>query len=92
MGPEASQSSSSSGERALAPNYLQKVEHGSSFNSWAAVENIRGGLTGHYATPRQSKLLKEDGTLSKSDAETGKVFCKHFEKVFNNVRPINELV
>jgi len=67
-----------------------KVERGSSFNSWAAVRDIRGGLAGYYAALRQSKLLKEDGMLSKSDAETGEMFCKHFEKVFNNVRPIDE--
>ena len=30
--------------------------------------------------------------MSKSDAETGEIFCKHFEKVFNNIRPIDDSV
>jgi len=69
-----------------------KVERGSAFNSWAAVNDIKGGLTGHYSAPKQSKLMKGDGTFTKSDAEAGEIFCKHFEKVFNNVRPIDESV
>ena len=45
------------------------------------MKDIKGGLTGHYSAPRQSKLLKENGSLSKSD-----------EKVFNIIRPIDESV
>ena len=78
-------------ERWLRTTY-NKVERGGSLNSWAAVRDIWGGLTGHYTAPRQSKLLKEDDTLSKSDAETGEIFCKHLKKVFNNIRPIDESV
>ena len=36
--------------------------------------------------------MKGDGTFTKSDAEAGEIFCKHFEKVFNNVWPIDESV
>ena len=36
------------------------------------------------------EALKSDGSLTKSDEETGEVFCKYFEKVLNNIRPIDE--
>ena len=63
------------------------VERGSAFKSWAAVKDIKGGFTGHYSAPRQSKLMKEDGTCTKTDAETGEIFCRHFEKSFQSCPP-----
>jgi len=69
-----------------------KVERGSAFNSWAAVNDIKGGLTGHYSAPKQSKLMKGDGAFAKSDTGAGEIFCKHFQKVYNNVRPIDKSV
>ena len=53
------------------------------------MKTIKQGFCGHYSKPRQSKLLKDDGTTTASDLETGKVF---FTKVFNNIRPIDDSI
>ena len=55
-------------------------------------ETIKQDFCGHYSKPRQSRLLKDDGTTTNSDFETGKVFWDYFTKVFNNTRPTDNSV
>ena len=45
-------------------------------------ENNKTGLLWPLFKPGQSRLLKDDGTTTISDLETGKVFCDYFTKVF----------
>ncbi len=59
---------------------------------WDAVKTIKQGICGHYSKPRQSRFLKDDGTTTISDLETGKVFCDYFTKVFNNIRPTDDSI
>ena len=69
-----------------------RLKKGSPFRSWYMVKQINSGFCGHQSKQQNSKLLKSDGSLTKFDEETGKVFCNYFEKVFNNIRPIDESV
>ena len=60
------------------------IEKGGPFRYWDAVKHISSVFCGYHSKRRNSKLLKPDGSLTKSDEETGDVFCNYFEKVFNN--------
>ena len=55
-------------------------------------ENNKTGLLWPLFKPGQSRLLKDDGTTTISDLETGKVFCDYFTKVFNNIRPTDDSI
>ena len=50
-------------------------------------ESNKAGLLWPLFKPRQSELLKDDGTTTISVLETGKVFCDYFTKACNNIRP-----
>ena len=49
------------------------------------MKTIKQGFCGHYSKPRQPRLLKDDGTTTISDLETGKILRNYFTKVFNNI-------
>ena len=68
------------------------IEKGSPFRSWDSVKHINSGFGGLHSKQCNLKLLKSDGSLTKSDEETGEVFCKYFEKDFSNIRSIDKSV
>ena len=45
----------------------EEIEKGSPFRSWDAVKRIKSGFCGHQSVPQNSKILKPDGSLTKSN-------------------------
>ena len=47
------------------------------------MREISPMLAGHIKSSVTTRMRKKDGTLAKTDAENGAVFCEHFNGVFN---------
>ena len=65
--------------------------HNMSFNPKAAWENVKilnGCTTSHHAKPTIMRVRLPTGKIAKTDKENAEVLGPHFEKVFNNHRPI----
>jgi hypothetical protein len=58
-------------------------------SAWKAIREIQEGLEGHHTAPSDMKMKLDNGELAKSDSDNADVMSKHFEKVFNNHRPID---
>ena len=62
-----------------------------SFNPKATYESVKiltGGTTSHHAKPTIMRMRLPTGKLATTDKENAEVLGPHFEKVFNNHRPI----
>ena len=62
-----------------------------SFNpkaAWEIVKILTGGPTSHHAKPTIMRMCLPTGKLATTDKENAEVLGPHFEKVFNNHRPI----
>eukprot|EP00978_Attheya_sp_CCMP212_P036232 scaffold162830_cov52-Attheya_sp.AAC.2 len=57
--------------------------------AWLAIREIQAGFVRHHTTQSDMKMRKEDDELARSDSENADVMARHFEKVFNNHRPID---
>ena len=77
-----------------AARYAQQAEtiHSMRFNpkeSWQSVHIISGVDTIHHASPTVVQMRLPNGELATTDAEHASIFWPHFNRVFNNHRPID---
>ena len=56
--------------------------------AWESVKILTGGTTSHHAKPTTMRMRLPTGKLATIDKENAEVLGPHFEKVFNNHRPI----
>ena len=55
-------------------------------NTWIAMKEIAGGLSGHHAKPKRMAMKMENGKKSTNDKEHMSVFQPHFSKLYNKQR------
>ena len=51
--------------------------------AWKAMREISSMFAGHIKSAVTTRMRKKDGTIAKTEAENGAVFCEHFNGVFN---------
>ena len=57
--------------------------------AWEYIRILTGGEEAHHRKSKNMAMKMEDGTKAGNDAENMEVMYPHFQKVFNNHRPVN---
>eukprot|EP00957_Ditylum_brightwellii_P151770 11557300-Ditylum_brightwellii.AAC.1 len=52
------------------------------------MRTLEKGLTNHHTKCCTICMQKSDGTMATIDNKNAKVFCQHFDKIFNNQSPL----
>ena len=74
---------------------LSETIHNMSFNPKGAWENILilcKGEKAHHTSPKLFQMKLPLGDLAERDEDNAKIFVKHFGKVLNNKKSINNNV
>ena len=75
--------------------HLAETIHNMLFKPKGAWENIRilcKGEKAHHTSPKLFQMRLPSGDLAETDEDNAKVFAKHFGKVLNNKKSINNNV
>ena len=78
-------------EKASWSAHQAEKNHNMSFNpkaAWESAKILTGGTTSHHAKPTIMQMRLPIEKLATTDKENAEVLGPHFEKVFNNYRPI----
>lgn len=55
---------------------------------WDKAYQLRDGVSGHHKKPTTKKFRKQNGVIAKTKKENIQAVKSHYQKVFNNHRPV----